>query len=57
MTPFAMVMRSGRMSNASQPNMLAQPAEAADHLVGDQQDVVPLEDFLDGRVVAGQAAR
>ena len=45
--PFATVTRSGSIPNTSAPNQRAEAAEAGDHLVGDQQHVVPAQHLLD----------
>ena len=49
--------RSGSIPNTSAPNQLAEPAEAGDHLVADQQHVVLAQHLLDAGPVASRAGR
>ena len=47
--PFAHVTRSGRMSYSSEPNHVAEAAEARDDLVRAQEDAVAVAELPDAR--------
>ena len=52
--PLAMVSRSGSRSHISEANQCAEPAEAGDHLVGDEEDVVRAAQLAQRAQVAGR---
>ena len=52
--PLAIVIRSGSSPHSAGGEPVAEAAEAGDHLVGDEQDVVPAAELAQRAQIAGR---